>query len=86
MTISGLRYKHQSHENRWSAFGHAQVRYVIYILRFSENSELMRIHNYLMIFLKIIFMELLLYWAVVLSSSKEERVRGWLTAGGDSRL
>lgn len=44
------------------SFGNASVRFVIHV---SLNSELMRIHNYLMSFFKIIFMAFPLYWAVV---------------------
>lgn len=49
-------------EDRWSTSGAAQVRSVIHIFGISPNSELMRIHNYLMIFFKIIFNGILVLW------------------------
>lgn len=59
--INGLSYIHETQENRWSAFRKAWVRVEIYISCFSGNSELTRIHNYLMVYLKVIFMTWLFY-------------------------
>lgn len=47
-----------SHRRTGGVLLDAWLRFVIHIFGISVNSKLMRIHNYLMIFFKIIFMAL----------------------------